>query len=106
MEVVVEKDRYNPLLKRREIHARITFWGEGATPTRKAVREKFAGLFNAELDRIVVDYIKTEFGKQEVRCYVKIYDTPEDLKAIEEEHIIRRNFREEQGEGEQAAQAE
>ena len=95
MEIVVEKERYNPLLKRREIHARIVYWGEGATPPRKAVREKFAGLFNAELDRIVVDYIKPEFGKQEAKCYVKIYDTPEDLKAIEEEHIIRRNFGEE-----------
>ncbi len=95
MEVVVEKERYNPLLKRREVHARVVFWGE-RYPTRQAVREKFAGLFNAELDRIVVHYIKPEFGKQEAKCYVKIYDTPEDLKAIEEEHIIRRNFGEEE----------
>jgi small subunit ribosomal protein S24e len=105
MEIVVEKERYNPLLKRKEIHARIVYWGEGATPSRKAVREKMAGLFNAELDRIIVDYIKPEFGKQEAKCYVKIYDTLEDLKAIEEEHIIRRNFEEEEkaeGEGEQA----
>ena len=105
MEIIVEKDRYNPLLKRREIHARVVYWGEGGTPKRQEVREKFAGLFNAELDRIVVQYIKPEFGKQEAKCYVKIYDTPEDLKAIEEKHIIRRNFGEEEkaeGEGEQA----
>ncbi len=100
MEVVVENERYNPLLKRREIHARILYWGEGPTPTRQAVREKFAGLFNAELERIVVDYIKPEFGKQEAKCYVKIYDTPEDLRDIEDEHIIRRNFRSERGEDE------
>ena len=37
MEIVVEKERYNPLLKRKEIHARIVYWGEGATPSRKAV---------------------------------------------------------------------
>jgi small subunit ribosomal protein S24e len=92
MEIVVDKERYNPLLKRREVHAKVVYWGEGATPQRNAVREKIAGLFNADLDRIVVDYIKPEFGKQEARCYVKIYDTPEDLMSIEDKHIIRRNF--------------
>jgi len=92
MEIVVESERYNPLLKRRELHLRIIYWGEGATPTRKAVREKIAGMFNAELDRIIVQYIKPEFGKQEAKCYAKIYDTPEDLRSIEEEYIIRRNF--------------
>ncbi len=92
MEIRVESERYNPLLKRKELHLRIIYWGEGATPTRQEVREKLAGLFNAELDRIVVHYIKPEFGKQEAKCYAKIYDTPEDLKSIEEDHIIRRNF--------------
>ena len=92
MDVLVERERYNPLLKRRELHLRIVYWGEGATPTRQAVREKIAGLFNAELDRIVVDYIKPEFGKQEAKCYAKIYDSHEDLMSIEEDHIIRRNF--------------
>lgn len=93
MDVIVERERYNPLLKRSEIYARIVYWGE-RYPTRKDVREKFAGLFNAELERIAVQYIKPEFGKQEARCYVKIYDTQKDLKDIEEKHIIRRNFRE------------
>lgn len=91
MKVIVERERYNPLLRRREIHARISYWGEGY-PRRSEVREKFAGLFNSELDRVVVQFIKPEFGKQEARCYVKIYDTPKDLRDVEEEHIIKRNF--------------
>ena len=93
MKIIVERDRYNPLLKRREIHAKIAYWGE-SYPKRSEVREKFAGLFNAELDRIVVQYIKPEFGKQEAKCYVKIYDTSEDLKEIEKDYIIKRNFEE------------
>jgi len=100
MDVLVEKERYNPLLKRKELYLKIVYWGEGATPTRQAVREKIAGLFNAELDRIVVDYIKPEFGKQEAKCYAKIYDSHEDLMSIEEDHIIRRNFGGEEGEEE------
>ncbi len=98
MEILVESDRYNPLLKRRELHLRIVYWGEGATPTRNAVREKIAGMFNAGLDRIVVQYIKPEFGKQEAKCYAKIYDTPEDLRDVEEDYVIRRNFGGEEGE--------
>ncbi|RLI84191.1 MAG: 30S ribosomal protein S24e, partial [Archaeoglobales archaeon] len=41
-----------------------------------------------------------EFGKCEAYCYAKIYETVEDLHAIEEKHIIRRNFGEPEGEGE------
>ncbi|WP_290725900.1 30S ribosomal protein S24e [Archaeoglobus sp.] len=100
MEVYVEKERYNPLLKRREVYCRLSF--EGKTPSRSEVRAKIAGLMNAEPERAVVDYIKTEFGKTEARCYVKIYDTIEDLQKIEEEHIIERNKVEEQAAEEQA----
>ena len=104
MEVYVEKERYNPLLKRKEVYCRLSF--EGKTPSRSEVRAKIAGLLNAELERTVVDYIKTEFGKTEARCYVKIYDTVEDLQKIEEEHIIERNKVEEQAEEQTEEQAE
>lgn len=90
MEVCVESERYNPLLKRKEVFLRVKF--NGSTPARKEVREKIAGLFSVELERVAVDYIKTEFGKREARCYVKIYDSAEDLKKIEDEHVILRNF--------------
>ncbi len=102
MEVYVESERYNPLLKRREVYCRLTF--EGKTPSRREVRERIAGLMNAELDRTVVDYIKTEFGMTEARCYVKIYDTVDDLKAIEEDHIIARNFTEEDAKAEEGGE--
>ena len=96
MEVYVDRERYNPLLKRKEVYATIKY--NGATPSRNTVRSKIAGLFNAELDRVVIDYIKTEFGKTEAKCYAKIYDTHEDMLEIEEDHIIRRNFGEQQEE--------
>jgi len=103
MEVYVDKERYNPLLKRKEVHVKVKY--NGATPSRSVLREKIAGLFNAELDRIVIDYIKTEFGKTEAKCYAKIYDTPGDMLEVEEDHILRRNFGEpkegETGEGEE-----
>ncbi|MDI9610349.1 MAG: 30S ribosomal protein S24e [Archaeoglobaceae archaeon] len=90
MEIRVESERYNPLLKRKEVHLKVAF--NGRTPSRAEIREKVAGIMNSEPSRIVLDHIKTEFGKREAKVYVKIYDSPEALKTIEERHIIERNF--------------
>ncbi|MCX8172385.1 MAG: 30S ribosomal protein S24e [Archaeoglobaceae archaeon] len=90
MELRVETERYNPLLKRKEIHLRVRF--DDKTPSRAEIREKVAGLFNSEQNRLVLQYIKTEFGKREAKVYAKIYDSLEALKAIEERHILERNF--------------
>ncbi|MDI9646388.1 MAG: 30S ribosomal protein S24e [Archaeoglobales archaeon] len=90
MEVFVDLERYNPLLRRKEIYCRISY--EGKTPTREEVRSKISGLFAAEPERIVVDYIKTEFGRMEAKAYVKIYDSKEQLEKIEDKHILARNF--------------
>jgi len=92
MEVIVEKEKHNPLLKRKEIYFRLKYEEEGATPSRNDVRQKLAGLFNANPETVVIDYIKPEFGISEAYCYAKIYDSVEDLKSIEEDHIIKRNF--------------
>ncbi|MEM0214465.1 MAG: 30S ribosomal protein S24e [Archaeoglobaceae archaeon] len=90
MEIRVESERYNPLLKRKEVYFRVRF--NGKTPSRAEIREKVAGLMNAELKRVVLDYVKTEFGKREAKVYAKIYDTEEAMKAIEDRHILERNF--------------
>lgn len=90
MEIRVESERYNPLLRRKEVHFRVSF--NGKTPSRVEIREKVAGLMNVELKRVVLDYVKTEFGKREAKVYAKIYDTEEALKAIEDRHILERNF--------------
>lgn len=107
MEIRVESERYNPLLKRREVHLRVRF--NGKTPSRAEIREKVAGLMNAELKRVVLDYVKTEFGKREAKVYAKIYDNEEALKAIEDRHILERNFPElkaEKKEGTEGAKQE
>ncbi len=103
MEVFVESERQNPLLKRREVYFRLKYEEEGRTPSRADVRQKIASLFSAEAERVVIDHIKPEFGKTEAKGYAKIYDSIDDLMKIEREHIIRRNFgsREESEESEE-----
>ncbi len=73
MEVYVEKERHNPLLKRREVYCRLSF--EGKTPSRKEVRAKIAGLMNAELERVVVDTIKTEIRQNRGKLLTSKFTT-------------------------------
>ncbi|AGK60120.1 SSU ribosomal protein S24E [Archaeoglobus sulfaticallidus PM70-1] len=91
MEVEVERENINPLLNRKEIYLRVKYQNS-PTPSRNEIREKVAGLFNTELEKIVVSYIKPQFGHGEAICYVKIYNSVEDLKKTEPKHIIARNF--------------
>ncbi len=95
MELLIEKQAENPLLKRKEIYFRVKYWDTKVTPSRKEVREKLSGLLNADLDRLVVRWMKPEFGKMEAEGYALIYETPEDMKAVEEDYVIKRNFSEE-----------
>ncbi len=104
MEIEVERDNMNPLLKRRELYLMVRY-ENSPTPSRKAVREKIAGLFNVDLDRIVVSYMKPQFGKSEAVCYVKIYNSSEDLLKTEPKYVITRNFEAEEGEGEEEGEA-
>ena len=96
MELLIEKKAENPLLKRREIYFRVRYWDTKVTPSRKEVRERLAGLLNANLDRLVIRWMKPEFGKMEAKGYALIYDTPEDMMSVEEDYVIKRNFKEEE----------
>ncbi|AIY89959.1 30S ribosomal protein S24e [Geoglobus acetivorans] len=99
MELVIEKQRNNPLLKRKEVYFRVKYEDTKVTPSRKEVREKLSGLLNANLDSLIVRWMKPEFGKMEAEGYALIYESPDDMKAIEEDYILKRNFGEpEEGE--------
>ena len=99
MEILIEKQRDNPLLKRKEVYFRVRYEDAKVTPSRSDVREKLSGLLNADLSRLVVRWMKPEFGKMEAEGYALIYDTENDLRAIEEDYVIRRNFGEDKEEG-------
>ncbi len=92
MEILVERQKDNPLLKRKEIYFRVRYEDTKVTPSRKDVREKLSGLLNAELERLVVRWIKPEFGRMEAEGYALVYDTEEDMRAVEEDYVLERNF--------------
>ncbi len=47
---------------------------------------------NSKQGLVIVDNMKTEFGKRESIGYAKIYESPERVKEIERAHIIERNI--------------
>lgn len=94
MEIKLIGERYNPLLKRKEIYIEIK--NDGATISRKECREKLIALFNADKYCLIVDNIKQEYGMKKCKVYVKIYDSKEFVKKYEALHKLRKNFSKEE----------
>jgi len=98
-EIVSEK--YNPLVKRREVVLKIGHVGVG-TPSRKVLRAELAKLFNVNVENVYVRKIETENGIGVSLIKAHIYDSPERAKFFEPEYIIKRN--EEDSQNNQQAQ--
>ncbi|MCJ7444355.1 MAG: 30S ribosomal protein S24e [Methanotrichaceae archaeon] len=89
LEIKVIEENNNPLLDRREIIFKVTY--EDATPSRKSIIDNLSVIMNSKQGLIIVDNIKTEFGKRESIGYAKIYESADRVKEIERSHIIERN---------------
>jgi small subunit ribosomal protein S24e len=87
IQVIVEKN--NPLLNRREIVFKVLH--DEATPSRKSIVDRLAATMNSKEGLVIVDSLKTDFGKRETIGYAKIYETAERAKEIERAHIMERN---------------
>lgn len=90
MNIEVIEKKVNPLLKRREIMFKVDH--EGATPSREEVRKNLAAMINAKKELVIIDRMRSEYGKRETHGYAKIYRSEKGLKEIERAHIIRRNI--------------
>lgn len=89
MDIHIIEDKNNPLLNRREVVFRIDH--DSATPSRKSIVDRIAATMNSKEGLVIIDNLKTEFGKRETIGYAKIYETEERAKQVERPHIIERN---------------
>lgn len=90
MNIEIIEKKVNPLLKRREIMFKVDH--EGTTPSREEIRKNLAEMTNAKKELIIIDRMRSEYGKRETQGYAKIYRSEKGLKEIERAHIIRRNI--------------
>jgi len=90
-EVYVTSDKYNPLVKRREVELTIVHIGQ-PTPMRWFLRQAIAQLYKADMKNVYVRRLKTEYGLSVTRVEAHIYDDFNRALSFEPAHIICRNI--------------
>ena len=96
MKIEITNTEDNHLLNRKEVYFRLKHdeksETKGASPSRAQAREVLIKKLQCKPNLLVIDKMRTEFGKRETVGYAKVYGNEERLKEVEQEHIIRRNF--------------
>ncbi|MGQ9506691.1 MAG: 30S ribosomal protein S24e [Candidatus Bathycorpusculaceae bacterium] len=92
MDIKIISDKKNPLLKRREVEFQVEHAQTGSTPPRLEVRKAVAAALKADLDLVIIKKFETKTGTNAAVGIANIYNSPEQLRLIEPEYIIRRNF--------------
>jgi small subunit ribosomal protein S24e len=90
MEIEITKEDDNQLLMRKEVFFRLKH--EGPTPSREDARNALIKTLRSSQNLLVIDKMETEFGKTETVGYAKVYEREDRLRAVEREHILRRNL--------------
>lgn len=90
MEVEIQSDRENALLSRREVRFVVHHEAE-ATPTREVVREGLEKALKLKEEVLVLDHLRSEFGRSRSKGYAKVYGSMDDARRMERRHILRRN---------------
>lgn len=98
MELEVIQDHTNSLLDRRELVIKAS--SISTTPTRRMMKEKIASKYGAALDTVVVEKIKTEFGKQEIIASAHIYTDAAKAAKIESAYMLNRDAKKKKDEKE------
>ncbi len=86
----VIEDRYNPLIKRRELRIKIAHIGKG-TPTRGMIRVGVAKEYGVGVEHVYVRKVLSQYGWGVTVAEIHIYDNPERAKLFEPEYIRKRN---------------
>ncbi len=89
MRIDVLEEKYNPLLDRKEIVAKIVH--DDSTPSRDDVRSKAIAKLKAKKDIFILDSIKTRFGARESIAHIRIYGSKDRVLEIESEYVLRKN---------------
>jgi ribosomal protein S24E len=87
---IVSKEQ-NPLMKRKEVTFSVEHAQTGGTPTRVEVRKQLATLLKTDLDLVYVKQLETKTGTMVTIGEANAYDSVEQAKLVEPEHIIARN---------------
>ncbi len=91
MEIKVNNESYNPLLKRKEISLEIEHEGEG-TPQRFDIRKRMASKLGTKIENVFVVALHTSTGLEKTLCSLQVYDDARAASSTIPEHIAIRNL--------------
>jgi small subunit ribosomal protein S24e len=92
MQVQITSQTENPLLKRREILFILYHEEEGRTPSRPEIKKAVAGVLQTNPDLVFVRKLMTKTGTHEASGIANVYDSLEQAKQVEPDHIVDRNI--------------
>ena len=104
MEIDIIEEEANPMLHRTDVRFEVTH--DEATPSRLSVRDSLAATLNKDADEVLIHELDTKFGMRTTVGYAKIYETPEDAIAVEQDHMLERNKIVADGDGDADADGE
>jgi small subunit ribosomal protein S24e len=91
MEVKIISEKYNPLLKRREVIFQVKHEQTKGTPPRFEIRGKLADMLKTKLEQVYVKKVETKTGTMTALGEANAYDSAEQAMLIESKFIIERN---------------
>ena len=91
MKINITSQQYNPLLKRKEITFEVKHEETKTTPSRYEIRKKLAETLKTNIELLYVRRVETKTGTMLATGEANLYDSPEQVKLVEPEHIITRN---------------
>jgi len=82
MEIVIHEEKYNPLLKRKELKLLARHEKE-PTPSKEVVKNFLKEKFGVDDSQIEIDFILSRIGTPESFIKAKIYDEKREVKKVE-----------------------
>ncbi|WP_053946979.1 30S ribosomal protein S24e [Halolamina sediminis] len=101
MEIEIVDETENPMLHRTDVRFELTH--EDATPSRLQVRDSLAATLDKGSDEVVIRKLDTKFGMRKTIGDAKVYESADDARDVEQDHMLQRNKIEADTEAEEAA---
>jgi small subunit ribosomal protein S24e len=92
VEVKIVSEKQNPMLKRKEVNFQVDHEKAGSTPSRLETRKAIAAALKTDENVVFVEKFETKTGTSTAVGVANVYDTLEQAKLIEPEHIVKRNI--------------
>jgi len=90
MEVVIKSNVEDKFLNRNVVNFKV-FHKDSPTPKRDDVKKLLADNLKISKDLIILESIKTTFGKYEISGTAHVYKDKNHILSIERKHILIRN---------------